>query len=182
MDRKGGVVKRMRPKNRLTAKSMLSKLVECSVCLEQLSPFNKMLPCQHTFCEKCLEMIVSTSHKLRCPMCRVLVKAKVDDLPRNMWLSGMLEVVCNVTAKNQTNLAGPSSESSDGISAAQQAQSTSSLAQPQSGALTEGQSSLQQATQGQMTGTGAPTGNSAQAPAIQKKKSAKSQSNHEEDS
>ncbi|XP_011880015.1 PREDICTED: CREB-binding protein-like isoform X2 [Vollenhovia emeryi] len=157
MHRKRGVAKRKRPKNPFTAESMLSELFKCSVCLEQLSPFNKMLPCQHTFCEKCLETIVSTSHELRCPMCRLLVKVKVDELPRNMWLCRMLEVMCNVTPTNQTNLAGPSSESSDSISAAQQAQSTSSLAQPQSGALTEGQPGSQQATQGQMTGTGAPT-------------------------
>ena len=38
----------------------LSDLLECSVCLEQLSHLNKVLPCQHTFCTQCLKV---TSHQ-----------------------------------------------------------------------------------------------------------------------
>ena len=34
----------------------LSDLLECSVCLEQLSSSNKVLPCQHTFCTQCLKV------------------------------------------------------------------------------------------------------------------------------
>ena len=34
----------------------LSDLLECSVCLEQLSHLNKVLPCQHTFCTQCLKV------------------------------------------------------------------------------------------------------------------------------
>lgn len=38
----------------------LNDLLECSVCLERLDTTSKVLPCQHTFCRKCLE--VSESH------------------------------------------------------------------------------------------------------------------------
>lgn len=34
----------------------LEDLLECSVCLEQLDQSSKVLPCQHTFCRKCLEV------------------------------------------------------------------------------------------------------------------------------
>ena len=34
----------------------LADLLECSICLEQLSGHNKVLPCQHTFCTQCLKV------------------------------------------------------------------------------------------------------------------------------
>ena len=34
----------------------LADLLECSICLEQLSGHNKVLPCQHTFCVQCLQV------------------------------------------------------------------------------------------------------------------------------
>ena len=34
----------------------LADLLECSICLEQLSHYNKVLPCQHTFCTQCLKV------------------------------------------------------------------------------------------------------------------------------
>ena len=52
---------------------MLTELLECSVCLEQLDHTSKVLPCQHTFCRRCLDEIHSTKHELRCPECRFLV-------------------------------------------------------------------------------------------------------------
>ena len=40
----------------------LADLLECSICLEQLSGHNKVLPCQHTFCTQCLKVgTVNTS-------------------------------------------------------------------------------------------------------------------------
>lgn len=68
-----------------------NELLECSVCLEQLDDTNKVLPCQHTFCKRCLEEIVSTKHELRCPECRSLVEIQVDDLPSNLLLIRLLE-------------------------------------------------------------------------------------------
>ncbi|XP_025996982.1 E3 ubiquitin-protein ligase SH3RF3 isoform X3 [Solenopsis invicta] len=80
---------------------MLNDLLECSVCLERLDTSSKVLPCQHTFCKKCLEEIVSTHRELRCPECRVLVDAKVDDLPPNVLLMRILEGMRNAAPKNQ---------------------------------------------------------------------------------
>lgn len=69
----------------------LTELLECSVCLEQLDDTSKVLPCQHTFCKRCLEEIVSTKHELRCPECRFLVEMRVEDLPSNILLIRLLE-------------------------------------------------------------------------------------------
>ncbi|XP_011297752.1 E3 ubiquitin-protein ligase SH3RF1 isoform X1 [Fopius arisanus] len=79
---------------------MLNDLLECSVCLERLDTSSKVLPCQHTFCKKCLEEIVSTHRELRCPECRVLVDVKVDDLPPNVLLMRILEGMRNATPKS----------------------------------------------------------------------------------
>lgn len=79
---------------------MLNDLLECSVCLERLDTSSKVLPCQHTFCKKCLEEIVSTKRELRCPECRVLVDAKVDDLPPNVLLMRILEGMRNAAPKS----------------------------------------------------------------------------------
>ncbi|KAK6637283.1 hypothetical protein RUM44_007697 [Polyplax serrata] len=73
----------------------LNDLLECSVCLERLDTSSKVLPCQHTFCRKCLEEIVATHKELRCPECRVLVDAQIDDLPPNVLLMRILEGIKN---------------------------------------------------------------------------------------
>ncbi|KAL8576439.1 hypothetical protein ACOMHN_049006 [Nucella lapillus] len=69
----------------------LSEILECSVCLERLDHTSKVLPCQHTFCRRCLEEIVSTQLELRCPECRTLVTVRVEDLPPNILLVRLLE-------------------------------------------------------------------------------------------
>lgn len=89
----------------------LNDLLECSVCLERLDTTSKVLPCQHTFCRKCLlvsthclysnrkthyiellpQDIVASQHKLRCPECRVLVNCRIDELPPNVLLMRILE-------------------------------------------------------------------------------------------
>ncbi|XP_067300785.1 E3 ubiquitin-protein ligase SH3RF3-like [Pseudorasbora parva] len=71
--------------------SSLLDLLECSVCLERLDTSAKVLPCQHTFCRRCLENIVSSRHELRCPECRILVDCVVDDLPANILLVRLLD-------------------------------------------------------------------------------------------
>ncbi|XP_077072601.1 E3 ubiquitin-protein ligase SH3RF3-like [Siphateles boraxobius] len=71
--------------------SSLLDLLECSVCLERLDTSAKVLPCQHTFCRRCLENIVSSRHELRCPECRILVDSAVDDLPANILLVRLLD-------------------------------------------------------------------------------------------
>ena len=74
---------------------MLNDLLECSVCLERLDISSRVLPCQHTFCKKCLEEIVTTHKELRCPECRVLVATRLDDLPPNVLLMRILEGMKN---------------------------------------------------------------------------------------
>lgn len=73
----------------------LNDLLECSVCLDRLDTSSKVLPCQHTFCKKCLEEIVHKHKELRCPECRVLVQSKVEDLPPNVLLMRILEGLKN---------------------------------------------------------------------------------------
>ncbi|XP_032673226.1 E3 ubiquitin-protein ligase SH3RF3-like isoform X2 [Odontomachus brunneus] len=97
---------------------MLNDLLECSVCLERLDTSSKVLPCQHTFCKKCLEEIVSTHRELRCPECRVLVDAKVDDLPPNVLLMRILEGMRNAAPKSAKSSSSSSSLSSSRSSTA----------------------------------------------------------------
>ncbi|XP_078533173.1 E3 ubiquitin-protein ligase SH3RF1 isoform X2 [Lissotriton helveticus] len=71
--------------------SALLDLLECPVCLERLDAAAKVLPCQHTFCKRCLLGIVSSRNELRCPECRTLVDCGVDDLPSNILLVRLLD-------------------------------------------------------------------------------------------
>ncbi|XP_069492967.1 E3 ubiquitin-protein ligase SH3RF3 [Ambystoma mexicanum] len=71
--------------------SSLLDLLECSVCLERLDTSARVLPCQHTFCRRCLQSIVTSRRELRCPECRVLVACGVDDLPANILLVRLLD-------------------------------------------------------------------------------------------
>ncbi|XP_069159104.1 E3 ubiquitin-protein ligase SH3RF3 isoform X6 [Procambarus clarkii] len=75
---------------------LLSDALECSVCLEQLGSTSRVLPCQHTFCRRCLNDIVHTHKELRCPECRVLVEVPVDELPPNILLMRILESMKSV--------------------------------------------------------------------------------------
>ncbi|XP_014229532.1 SH3 domain-containing RING finger protein 3 isoform X3 [Trichogramma pretiosum] len=77
----------------------LNDLLECSICLDRLDTSSKVLPCQHTFCKKCLEEIVTAQRELRCPECRVLVNVKVEDLPPNVLLMRILEGMRNAIPK-----------------------------------------------------------------------------------
>ncbi|XP_029712749.1 E3 ubiquitin-protein ligase SH3RF1 [Aedes albopictus] len=84
---------------------LLNDLLECSVCLERLDTSSKVLPCQHTFCRKCLEEIVASHQELRCPECRVLVEIKIDELPPNVLLMRILEGMKTAELNNQnTNI------------------------------------------------------------------------------
>lgn len=65
---------------------------ELAVCLDQLDVTARVLPCQHTFCKRCLESIVQAHKELRCPECRIVVRvANVSDLPTNILLIRLLE-------------------------------------------------------------------------------------------
>ena len=69
----------------------LNELLECSVCLDRLDETCRVLPCQHTFCKRCLQELISARKELRCPECRILVEEDVDDLPTNIFVVRLLE-------------------------------------------------------------------------------------------
>ncbi|MEQ2288685.1 hypothetical protein AMECASPLE_025312 [Ameca splendens] len=71
--------------------SILLDLLECPVCLERLDASAKVLPCQHTFCRRCLQGILGSRGELRCPECRTLVECGVDELPSNILLVRLLD-------------------------------------------------------------------------------------------
>ncbi|XP_026884187.2 E3 ubiquitin-protein ligase SH3RF1 [Electrophorus electricus] len=71
--------------------SALLDLLECPVCLERLDATAKVLPCQHTFCRRCLLGIVGSRGELRCPECRTLVGSGVEELPSNILLVRLLD-------------------------------------------------------------------------------------------
>ncbi|KAM6446607.1 E3 ubiquitin-protein ligase SH3RF3 isoform 2-T2 [Liasis olivaceus] len=115
--------------------SSLLDLLECSVCLERLDTTAKVLPCQHTFCRRCLESIVSSRHELRCPECRILVGCGVDELPANILLVRLLDGIrqrpragagggccgggnCGPGSPKPQSNAGPSGGGSEGSPAA----------------------------------------------------------------
>lgn len=87
----GGAAAEREPAAAAMDESSLLDLLECSVCLERLDTTAKVLPCQHTFCRRCLESIVSSRHELRCPECRILVGCGVDELPANILLVRLLD-------------------------------------------------------------------------------------------
>lgn len=66
-------------------------MLECAVCLETFDETCKMLPCQHTFCTKCLKSIYDSNKQLHCPKCRILIETQVDELPRNYFLLNLIE-------------------------------------------------------------------------------------------
>ncbi|KAK7077034.1 E3 ubiquitin-protein ligase sh3rf3 [Halocaridina rubra] len=87
---------------------LLSDILECSVCLEELGSSSRVLPCQHTFCRRCLDDIVHTHKELRCPECRVLVEVPVDELPPNILLMRILESMKSIPRASFNQSAKPS--------------------------------------------------------------------------
>jgi len=86
----------------------IADLLECSICLEQLSHLNKVLPCQHTFCTQCLKDIFQKKQKLECPECRKEVSVPIDSLPPNILANRILESMGQQARKSsQSNIAVP---------------------------------------------------------------------------
>ncbi|CAH1776558.1 unnamed protein product [Owenia fusiformis] len=90
----------------------LNELLECSVCLDVLDVTSKVLPCQHTFCKRCLEEIVGTKQELRCPECRLLVETPVEELPSNILLMRLLEQIKTGNKSSKTGSPNHGSSSS----------------------------------------------------------------------
>ncbi|XP_030880418.1 E3 ubiquitin-protein ligase SH3RF1 isoform X2 [Leptonychotes weddellii] len=100
--------------------SALLDLLECPVCLERLDASAKVLPCQHTFCKRCLLGIVGSRNELRCPECRTLVGSGVEELPSNILLVRLLDGI-----KQRPWKPGPGGGSGTNCTNALRAQSSS---------------------------------------------------------
>ncbi|TEA23912.1 hypothetical protein DBR06_SOUSAS7310063 [Sousa chinensis] len=99
--------------------SALLDLLECPVCLERLDVSARVLPCQHTFCKRCLLGIVGSRNELRCPECRTLVGAGVEQLPSNILLVRLLDGI-----KQRPWKPGPAGGSGTNCTNASRAQSS----------------------------------------------------------
>ncbi|XP_035660445.1 uncharacterized protein LOC118405135 [Branchiostoma floridae] len=76
----------------------------CSICLE-LFTRPKVLPCQHTFCQDCLQDLAGRGGTFQCPNCRQQVRLPpqgVTGLPDNLMAANMCEIL-----QQQTLLSGP---------------------------------------------------------------------------
>lgn len=80
----------------------LEQLLDCPVCFERLDETNRVLPCQHTFCKKCLETVKSKYSELRCPECRTKYNGSMKDLPCNIFVIRILEQLKQVERKAQS--------------------------------------------------------------------------------
>ena len=90
------------------------KLLECSICLEQIkSP--KMLPCQHSFClEPCLKNLFESNRdplekgRVECPLCRHSSQYNfVQEIPDDLKLKTLLEIRINQLLTENVESAGP---------------------------------------------------------------------------
>lgn len=71
-----------------------SELLHCTICSQQFEN-PKVLPCLHTFCERCLlSTTPAESLTISCPECRqqsILPQAGVTDLQSNSWVQGVID-------------------------------------------------------------------------------------------
>ena len=74
----------------------ISEETKCSICFDQFQE-PKMLPCQHTFCLKCLENVAKLNdhNTVDCPLCRKVYKVPsrggVGKFKSNLLMKKLLE-------------------------------------------------------------------------------------------
>ncbi|XP_043284087.1 tripartite motif-containing protein 2-like [Venturia canescens] len=84
-----------------TSLGAIEDLLQCPICNDRLkSP--RMMPCQHTFCQKCLEKQLEKTKTsegevdLTCPLCKLRVTDRLPDmLPTNLYIESLLNVMEN---------------------------------------------------------------------------------------
>ncbi|XP_038062738.1 tripartite motif-containing protein 45-like [Patiria miniata] len=84
-----------------SALKKISPHLECGICQDRYER-PKVLNCQHSFCEKCLEQYYTSRYggesKIHCPVCRremvhVLPETRIQGLKTNFHLMGIVEEV-----------------------------------------------------------------------------------------
>ncbi|XP_053405666.1 uncharacterized protein LOC123566630 isoform X2 [Mercenaria mercenaria] len=72
--------------------SFVERQIECPICMDRFDT-PRLLPCQHTFCEACLNRIMNGS-TVRCPECREIHRVlhdNVSSFPRNVTIERLLD-------------------------------------------------------------------------------------------
>ncbi len=79
-----------------------TSLIECPVCMEDMGPHNKpkVLPCQHTVCEKCI-----TGIDQQCPLCRLsFPRNSSENLPTNLTNLQLGDIIRERNLESNRNL------------------------------------------------------------------------------
>ncbi|XP_033097409.1 tripartite motif-containing protein 2-like isoform X2 [Anneissia japonica] len=85
----------MATENTFKAEDLDRQFLQCTLCLDRLTK-PKVLPCQHTFCEGCLELWVDRNEGLTCPVCRKdypLPANGVVGLPDNFFINNIIDFI-----------------------------------------------------------------------------------------
>ena len=106
-----------------TAKQ-LDDIMECTICTEVYTD-PRVLPCVHTYCLKCIREYSKDKQpgdKLACPLCRkefTLPSSGVEDLPKNFYITNVLEVKKLSSTESKTSLCEACSGCEEGESVVQ---------------------------------------------------------------
>lgn len=69
----------------MATKNEIENLFECPICVEILEN-PKYLPCLHTFCERCIKLLMETRKStINCPICRYEIKKPSLDISAGEW-------------------------------------------------------------------------------------------------
>jgi len=88
--------------------NQLDDITECPICTEVYTD-PRVLPCVHTYCLKCIREWSKGKHpgdELACPLCRkefTLSSNGVDDLPRNVFVTNLLEIKQLTSVESKTS-------------------------------------------------------------------------------